>query len=362
MTERPLALDPAALDAAFALARRQVEEGDAPFTILAVATSAGLVRAEATPGPRAPRVDVDAVCLLASITKPIVALAVMQLVAEGRLGLLDGIERHIPEFARPGKPAVTAWHLLSHTSGLPDYDLVEIATGRLDHAALVRRACDAELTFAPGSRYAYCSISFDLLAELITRITGEPYPVILRRRILEPLAMASTTFNPFDGLAERMAPVVMSGVPGALQREVPPEQALGELRHLASMALPGAGLWSSAGDLVRLGRALLRGGELDGARILPPAYVDLMTREQTVGGLGVAADPIQGSHYALGWGKPDPRTEPGSPASFGHGGATGTRLWIDPKHDLVVVYLTGAWDFPSGRIDRILHAVYAALR
>ena len=138
MTERPLALDPAALDAAFALARRQVEEGDAPFTIVAVATSAGLVRAEATPGPRAPRVDVDAVCLLASITKPIVAIAVMQLVAEGRLGLLDGIERHIPEFARPGKPAVTAWHLLSHTSGLPDYDLVEIATGRLDHAALGR--------------------------------------------------------------------------------------------------------------------------------------------------------------------------------------------------------------------------------
>ncbi|HZL15796.1 MAG TPA: serine hydrolase, partial [Verrucomicrobiae bacterium] len=215
---------------------------------------------------------------------------------------------------------------------------------------------------APGSRYAYCSISFDLLAELITRIAGEPYPVILRRRILDPLAMASTTFDPFDGLAERMAPVFMSGVPGALQREVPPEQALGELRHLASMALPGAGLWSSAGDLVRFGRALLRGGELDGARILPPAYVDLMTREQTVGGLGAAADPVRAAHYALGWGKPDPRTEPGSPASFGHGGSTGTRLWIDPKHDLVVVYLTGAWDFPSGRIDRVLHAVYAALR
>jgi CubicO group peptidase (beta-lactamase class C family) len=362
MTERPLMLDPAALEAAFALARRQVEEGDAPFAILAVATSAGIVRAEATPGARAPRVDVDAVCLLASITKPIVTLAVMQLVAEGRLGLLDGIDRHIPEFARPGKPAVTAWHLLSHTSGVPDYDLVEIATGRLDHAALVRRACDAELAFAPGSRYSYCSISFDLLAELVTRIAGEPYPVILRRRILEPLAMATTTFDPFERPAGRMAPVFMSGVPGALQREVPPDQALAELRHLASMALPGAGLWSTAGDLVRLGRAMLRGGELDGARILPPAYVDLMTREQTVGGLGADADPVQASHYALGWGKPDPRTDAASPGSFGHGGATGTRLWIDPEHDLVVVYLTGAWDFPSARVDRVLQAVYAAFR
>jgi CubicO group peptidase (beta-lactamase class C family) len=362
VTERPLALDPAALDPAFALARRQVDDSTAPFTILAVATSAGLVRAEAWPGPRAPHVELDAVCLLASITKPIVALGVMQLVAEGRLGLLDEIGRHISEFARPGKPAVTAWHLLSHTSGLPDYDLAEIATGRPDHAALVRRACDAELAFAPGSRFAYCSISFDLLAELIARIAGEPYPAYLRRRILEPLAMTSTTFDPFDGLGERMAPVFSSGVPGALEREVPPDQELAELRHLASMALPGAGLWSSAGDLVRLGRAMLRGGELDDGRVLPPAYVALMTREQTVGGLGDPADPVRAAHHALGWAKPDPRTDPASPAAFGHSGATGTRLWIDPQHDLVVVYLTGAWGFPSARIDGVIQAVYAALR
>jgi CubicO group peptidase (beta-lactamase class C family) len=257
---------------------------------------------------------------------------------------------------------VTVWHLLSHTSGLPDYDLAEIALGRPDHAALVRRACDAELAFAPGSRFAYCSISFDLLAELIARITGEPYPAYLRRRILEPLEMTSTTFDPFDGLGERMAPVFSSGVPGALEREVPRDQELAELRHLASMALPGAGLWSSAGDLVRLGRAMLRGGELEGSRILAPAYVALMTREQTVGGLGDAADPIRAAHHALGWAKPDPRTDPASPAAFGHSGATGTRLWIDPLHDLVVVYLTGAWGFPSGRIDRVVQAVYAALR
>ncbi len=361
MTEHPLRLDPEALDPAFTLARRQVEQGEAPFTVLAVASSAGLVRAEAVAGPRAPGVTVDSVCLLASITKPVVGLGVMQLVAEGRLRLLDEIDRHIPEFARAGKPAVTAWHLLSHTSGLPDYGLAEIATGRPDHAALVRRACDAELAFAPGSRFAYCSISFDLLAELIARITGEPYPAYLRRRILEPLGMTSTTFDPFDGLGERRAPVFSSGVPGAIERDVPRDQEMAELRHLASMALPGAGLWSSAGDLVRLGRAMLRGGELDGARILPPAYVALMTREQTVGGIGDAADPVRAAHHALGWAKPDPHTDPASPAAFGHSGATGTRLWIDPLHDLVIVYLTGAWDFPSGGIDRAVQAVYAAL-
>jgi len=360
--DRPPWLDPDALDPAFALARRQVDEGAAPFTILAVATSAGLVRAEAVPGPRAPRVTVDAVCLLASITKPIVALGVMQLVADGRLRLADEVDRHIPELARPGKPRFTTWHLLSHTSGLPDFDLAEIAASRPDHAAMVRRACEAELAFVPGSRFEYCSLSFDLLAELITRITGEPYPAYLRRRILEPLGMTSMTFDPFDGLAARMAPVLPSGVPGAIARDVPDEQRLAELHHLVSMALPGGGLWSSAADLVRLGRAMLRGGELDGARVLPPAYVALMTREQTVGGLGAADDPVRTNHYALGWGKPDPRIDPASPAAFGHSGATGTRLWIDPPHDLVVVYLTGTQDFPLRLIDQAVQAVYAALR
>jgi CubicO group peptidase (beta-lactamase class C family) len=362
MIDRPLRLDPDALDPAFALAHRQVDDGAAPFTILAVATSAGLVRAEAVPGPRAPRVTVNAVCLLASITKSVVALGVMQLVADGRLRLADEIDRHIPEFSRPGKLRVTAWHLLSHTSGLPDFDLAEIAASRPDHDAMVRRACEAQLAFAPGTRFEYCSLSFDLLAELITRIAGEPYPAYLRRRILDPLGMTSTTFDPFDGLIAQIAPVLSSGVPGAIEPEVPREQRLAELRHFVSMALPGGGLWSSAADLVRLGRAMLRGGELDGARILPPAYVALMTREQTVGGLGAADDPVRSSHHALGWAKPDPRTEPASPASYGHSGATGTRLWIDPVHDLVVVYLSGAQGFPLRLVDQAVQAVYAALR
>lgn len=361
MIERPLRLDAAALEAAFALARRQVDEGDAPFTILAVASSAGLVRAEAMPGPLAPHVSVDSVCLLASITKPIVALGVMQLVADGRLRLADEIDRCVPEFVRSGKPRVTTWHLLSHTSGIPDFEIAEVEAGRPDHAALVRRACEAELAFAPGSRFEYCSLSFNLLAELITRIADEPYPAYLRRRILEPLGMASTTFDPFDGLVERIAPVFSSG-PGAVERDVPRAREVAELRRLASIALPGAGLWSSADDLVRLGRAMLRGGELGGARVLPPAFVALMTREQTVGGLGADDDAIRSHHYALGWGKPDPRTEPASPAAFGHGGVTGTRLWVDPWHDLVMVYLTGVLDYPLRPIDDVVQAVYAALR
>jgi CubicO group peptidase (beta-lactamase class C family) len=105
---------------------------------------------------------------------------------------------------------------------------------------------------------------------------------------------------------------------------------------------------------------MLRGGELDGVRVLPSAHLALMRREVTVGGIGAAADPLLADHYALGWGRPRADTV-GSPDAFGHGGATGTRLWIDPERDLVFVYLTGDWGFPLEPVDAVMHAVYAAL-
>ena len=89
-------LEPAALDAAFARAAEQVTNGTAPFVVLAVANREGLVRAEAFTGPAAPGLGVDAICLLASITKPFVATGIMQLVAEGHVGLTDSIETYVP--------------------------------------------------------------------------------------------------------------------------------------------------------------------------------------------------------------------------------------------------------------------------
>ena len=124
--------------------------------------------------------------------------------------------------------------------------------------------------------------------------------------------------------------------------------------------LAGGGLWSRAEDVLRFGRAILRRGELDGVRVLSPAFVDLMTREVTVNGLGAATDVLRAEHYAVGWGKPGVAS-PASPSAFGHGGATGTRLWVDPAHDLVFVYLTGVWEMPHTPINAVHDAVYAAL-
>ncbi len=361
MTSR-LRLDPTELDLAFDLAASQVADGTVPFVVLAVGSAAGLVRADAFAGPTAPRVTVDSVCLLASITKPIVATAILRLVADGRVALTDGIERYVPAFATPGKPQVTIWHLLTHTSGVPDLDLRALLSEGPSREELIRRSAAAALRFAPGTRYEYVSSTFDLLGEVIVRVTGEEPEAHVRRVILEPLGMPDTTFDPWDRLRDRVAPLAVSEVPGGDGPWEPMPLTEDERRRFSALALAGAGLFSTVADLVRFGRAMLRGGELDGSRVLPPGYVGLMTREQTVGGLGAVADPSLDEHYGLGWGTPDLRTWPASPSAFGHGGATLTRLWVDPGHDLVFVYLSGIWDHARRPIDVVQQAVYGALR
>ena len=142
--------DPVALDRAFALATRQVEDGTAPFVILGVANAAGTVRLEAVSAPGAPRIGTDAVCLIASITKPIVATAVMQLVAEGRLALGGPLHDVIPELRRPGRPPVSAWHVLTHTSGLAELDLEELVGRGGGPAELLPRGRRARVPDDPG--------------------------------------------------------------------------------------------------------------------------------------------------------------------------------------------------------------------
>ncbi len=351
-----------ALDRAFDLAAAQVAAGTVPFVVLGVADSRGVIRLEAVTSPRAPGVGPSSVCLIASITKPIVATATMQLVEAGRFPLDVPLRTWLPELERPGRLPFTAWHVLSHTTGIDDVDLerllVEQDGGR---ETLLRGMFAAEQVAIPGSRYHYASYTFDLLAEAIGRAIGTPFETLLRGGLLDPLGMTDTTFDPRPGRADRAAPIACAGADDERRA-----RAL-ELEHGVSITdvftahhLAGGGLWSTAGDLLRFGRAMLRGGELDGVRVLSPAFVALATREVTVNGVGVNPDRLRDDHYALGWGKPG-IASPGSSSAFGHGGASGTRLWIDPAYDLVYVYLGGAWGLPTQPIDAVANAIYASL-
>jgi CubicO group peptidase (beta-lactamase class C family) len=348
-----------AFDAAAALARRQVEDGAVPFAIVGTAGAAGVHGVEAFGQLGGARVRTRAVCLLASVTKPIVATALMRLAQDGRFPLAAPLSRWFPELDDAGLAPFTAWHVLTHTSGLGDVGLLDLLLRGTGRAELIRRTIELGQADAPGSRFRYASFPWDVLAAAVELALDRPLEAVLEETVTGPLGMADTTFDHLRS-GDRRAPIQLGNWDGTLQQLPPGVDPERVVAAYAGLQLAGGGLWSTAADLLRFGRAMLRGGELDGTRILGRPLVDLMTREITLGGLGASGDRLLDDHYAVGWGKPGPAM-PGSPAAFFHGGVSGTRLWIDPAEDLVLVYLTGRWGGAGEAIDDVVYAAYGAL-
>ncbi len=348
-----------ACEPAFTVAASQVQRGEVPFAILAVAGANGLRRLEAFPPLDGPRIGTGAVCLLASITKPIVATAVMRLAETGRFPLTAPLSRWLPELDDAGLRPFTAWHVLTHTSGIADISLPDLLLAGGTRAELLERMIGAGQGWTPGSRFLYASFTFDLLAEAVARSLDRPFEDVLRDEVLDPLGMVDTTFH-HASAGDRRAPVTLGDWDGTVLPASPAVGGEQVVTAFASLHLAGGGLWSTAHDLVRFGRAMLRGGELDGVRVLGRATLGLMTSEVTVNGLGATGDPLTDEHYALGWGKPGPAS-PASPAAFLHGGVSGTRLLVEPAHDLVLVYLTGQWGGAVEAIDQVVLAAYGSL-
>lgn len=343
------------LSAARAAADAAVAEGHLPATVFGVSDVRATLGRHAVGGPLDRDVDTSTLFFWASVTKPVVATAAMQLVDEGRLDLGSPVSRYVPEFRGGARDRVTAWHVLTHTSGLTDVPIEMLRRERPSYAQLVRKVCREEPAFEPGTRYAYASDPWYLVAEIIARLTGMPFAEALRRRLLDPLGMRSVTFDP-RGRGRQVS--MVHGVP--MRNRV--VRAL-ILRFLARATLPGGGLFGNLEDLLRFGRAMLPRTEAGaGPRILSGRAIDEMTRDQTRGIPWVGQDGTsQPVHVGLGW-RLRPSGAPGSARSFTHGGKSGARLWVDPEAGLVFAFLTNLWDAPDEPAFAVLDEVYRAWR
>ncbi|MCY7289274.1 MAG: beta-lactamase family protein, partial [Cryobacterium sp.] len=212
-----------------------------------------------------------------------------------------------------------------------------------------------ELLFAPGTRFSYSTLSFYVVAELVARRSGLPYPAYVRERICDPLGMSDTSFDP---RAHQARTVPVGGITAGT--DASPVEATA---HYLSLAMPGAGLWSTAPDLVRFGQTLLAPTATGG--LLTPATRDLMTRDHTA---DLLPFDNQGSFpvgYGLGWRRgiiDGRRTLPGSDRVFEHDGATGSELWIDPAADLIIVYLGSAFGADPAVWQTAVADVYSTIR
>lgn len=339
-----------AFDAFKSVVNSAVTEGHLPSAVFAVATREKLLLDDAVgPPDGATRPTAASIYLLASITKPIVATAMLRLVERGLIALDEPVANHWPEFAVNHKGSVTLWHLLTHTSGLDESYAerrvaVEGANLRDLDAQLVR---DTFLSFEPGSRYRYCNAAFRVMAVLIEQLTGRSYDDFVRDEVLTPLGMSDTTFSPSAEQRERAMPVV---------------DARFDLSRFVALALPSGGYWSTTRDLVAFGQMYLNGGRHGQTRVLGTAAVAAATRVQYEGvddGDAIRPSPV---YRGLGFSIVGPGRSGLVPiGTYGHGGATGTRLWIDPVHGLVIVFLTNRWDQDNRWRERALNAFYGSL-
>lgn len=342
----------------------------------------------------------DNIFRICSMSKPITTAAVMMLYEEGRFTLNEPVSDFIPEFKNmkvldppfpqdktspPGalvdaKRPITIFHLLTHTSGLTypwnprlgkAYREAGVGTGLLQEeqstADSIKKLASLPLLFQPGDAWEY-SLSDDVLGYLVEKVSGMPFDRFLAERIFNPLGMKDSYFFLPEDKVARLAAAYTYYAEKGLQL-LPSGKAIAEGDFSYSSDYPyrgpkvyfsgGGGLCSTAEDYYRFCQTMLNGGELNGRRILSRKSVELMSMNHTQGKTDDFA-------YGLGFGvTSEPRflTELGSVGSYYWGGFYYTSFMIDPKEDLVAVFM--AQLHPTGDLDvdtKAIRLAYQAIK
>jgi CubicO group peptidase (beta-lactamase class C family) len=285
----------------------------------------------------------DALFWIFSASKPFVALLVHRLAERGELSLDDRVASHWPEFGQGGKESITVRQVLQHRSGLPVARSPALdALAMPDWNRSVRHIERARPSWPPGQVPAYHYISYGfILGELVRRVSGSAVPDVLAAGFLRPLGLHDTHLGLPRDLWSRHVPVRGQGAAGRIS------QAFVNLPATRRAVIPAAGISTTARDLARFYHALLRGGELDGVRILNPATIEQARRPSSEGEVDRFLKlPIRWSQgFQLGGASRDPATHRpmgrlSSTEAFGHNGSNCCIAWADPSHRLVFVYLT----------------------
>jgi CubicO group peptidase (beta-lactamase class C family) len=312
----------------------------------------------------------DAIFRICSMTKPVTSLAAMMLYEEGRFLLNDPVSKYLPEFKNPkvlvklasgqpytipAKSEITIRQLLTHSSGLTytwNDDLgarcrdAGVADGLRQYDGTIANSVKAlaaqPLLFQPGERFEY-SLGIDVVGRLVEVLSGQTLNEFFRTRIFEPLNMNDTQFYLPKEKAPRLATAYTWYEGKGLTRF--PDQSIAEGPFSYSADYPyrgprklysgGAGLTSTAADYVRFCQMLLNGGKLDGARLVSRKTVELMSHDQ----LGkINPDMAFGLGFEVS-GVKAPLAELASPGTYGWGGFFFTQFSIDPKEELIVIFM-----------------------
>lgn len=358
-----LGLSPAQLTRMSDAFRAEIDRGRLPGAVMLVARRGRIGWFEslgaADPGRGTP-MSHDTIFRVYSMTKPIVSLAVMMLVEEGRLLLDDPVPKHLPEFANqkvaverdgrvdlvPVERDATVQDLLRHTSGLGYAFTGESAVQRMyaeqrvgslskTNAEFSAQIAALPLMHQPGSRWEYGQ-STDVLGRLVEVLSGQRLGSYLAERILEPLGMVDTAFHvPPDRqhrLAEAFATDPDSGA----------DVRLLKVREAPRFESGGGGLVSTAIDYARFLQMLQNGGTLDGVRLVGRKTLEWMTADH-VGAIPSSSSLLPPGHgFGLGFAvrlAAGLDATPGSVGQFYWSGMAGTTFWVDPREEMFALLM-----------------------
>jgi CubicO group peptidase (beta-lactamase class C family) len=366
--------------------RKEIDQGNLPGAVLLVARKGKLVYAEALgfqDKAAGKPITQDSIFRIYSMTKPLVSVAAVMLMEEGRLELTDPVSKYLPalksmnvsvakadaEFARityaqvPAEREPTVQDLLRHTAGLAygeitlnvpvkealakaglykssiDYDARDLAP-----AEEVERLARVPLAHQPGTVWEY-SLASDVLGRVVEAAGGERLADFLDRRLFKPLKMPDTGF--------RVPPEKL----GRLAMPLPADSTSGKPNNLIDVSVApandsgGAGGVSTAADYLRFAQMLLNGGQLEGNRVLSRSSITLMSSDHLGTRIAAPVTPgelllgVPGYTFGLGFAVrqgPGIAGVPGSAGEFMWAGYAGTYFWVDPKEEIVAVYMTQA--------------------
>jgi CubicO group peptidase (beta-lactamase class C family) len=316
----------------------------------------------------------DTIFRIASMTKPIVSVAAIMLMEEGKLTLADPVSRYIPAFAdtkvavekkngdgtveyvqEPQTRAMTVQDLLRHTSGLTygavgankfkqSYLDMKVNDRSQTNAEMAEKLAKLSLVYQPGTTWEY-SMSTDVLGRVVEVASGMPLDKFIEERITKPLKMGDTGFEVSADKKARGARPMKEGP----KNEVP---SVPDVTEKFTWRSGGGGMVSTAADYARFLQMFANGGQLDGVRLISRKSIDLMTADALPPDVKMGADMWRfealepsgrmGQGFGLGFAV---RTDqgrsplPGSPGDYYWGGAYGTYFWHDPRERMYVVFM-----------------------
>ncbi|GAB1473445.1 hypothetical protein MASR2M69_08860 [Bacteroidota bacterium] len=338
-------MDPVRLSNVDKIINNSIEKGEVPGAVLAVVRDGKMVYLKSYGNkrvyPNVEKMDVNTIFDMASVSKPVgCAIAIMQLVEQGRMRLTDNVSMYIDGFKgyldpENGKTIdIRIVDLLTHSSGLPPYAPAAELVAKYGSPApkgLIEYISNCKRDFKPTTKFQYSCLNFITLQNVLQNITGMKLEEYSKKYVFDVLGMKNTCYNPSEALYPMIAPT---------EKQADGSVLIGKVHDPLARLLNGgnsgnAGVFSNAEDLAILAAALMNGGEYNGKRILGALTVETMTRVPAeVANLGRSLGWDNYSSYASNNGNLFHPTK-----TFGHTGYTGTSMVIDPVSKTAVILL-----------------------